>query len=73
VKNLGIHRFQECVVSDFECTLQKKYKFSANRFPVSRKDLGINVTSVLVIQAQVFFIFVTGLKTIRVEHDPEFY
>jgi hypothetical protein len=30
VKDLGIHHFQECVVSSFECTLQEKYKFSAN-------------------------------------------
>lgn len=62
MKDIGIHHFQECVVSNFECTLQEKYKFSAN--PVSRKDLVINMTTFLVIQVQVFVIFVRGFRNI---------
>ena len=64
MKYLGIYHFQECVVSNFECKLQEKYKFSANLVSCIKKNLGINVTSVLVIQVQVFIIFMRGFKNI---------
>jgi hypothetical protein len=37
VKDLGIHHFEECLVSNFDCTLQEKYKFSANLVPSIKK------------------------------------
>jgi len=62
-----------CGIKFLSVHCRRNINFQQISFLVSRKDLGINVTTVLVIQAQVLFIFVTGFKNIHVcARDTEF-
>jgi hypothetical protein len=60
-----IHHFQECLVSNFfSIHCRRNINLQQILFPASRKDLGVKVTSVLVIQVQGFFTFMRGFKKI---------